>query len=203
VTPLRPELQMIADWIQPGSHVLDLGCGDGTLLKYLHEERQVTGYGLEIDQDNIVDAVANGINVIHTDLDAGLSEIESEAFDYVVMSETLQAVRYPDKLIDEMLRIANEAIITFPNFGHWRCRLQLILGRMPVTPSLPNTWYNTPNIHLCTLRDFESLCHDMSLKVLQRIVVDREHKSSPSAFLLPNLMGEIALYRLRRQTQST
>ncbi len=199
MTPLRPELRMIADWIRPGSHVLDLGCGDGTLLKYLHREQQVTGYGLEIDQSNIVDAITNNINVIQTDLDAGLSEIESNSFDYVVMSETLQAVRYPDRLIDEMLRIGNEAIITFPNFGHWRCRLQLILGRMPVTPSLPNTWYNTPNIHLCTIKDFEQLCRDMSLKVLERTVVDRDHKPSTSAYLMPNLMGEIALYRLRRR----
>ncbi|TDY04140.1 methionine biosynthesis protein MetW [Thiohalophilus thiocyanatoxydans] len=196
---LRSELRMIADWIRPGSHVLDLGCGDGTLLRYLHEKRQVTGYGMEIDQDKIVKAIENNINVIQTDLDAGLSEIESGSFDYVIMSETLQAVRYPDKLIDEMLRIGAEAIITFPNFGHWRCRLELFHGRMPVTPSLPNTWYNTPNIHLCTITDFEQLCEDMSLTVLQRIVVDRDHKPSVSAWLLPNLMGEIALYRLQRQ----
>ncbi|MFP3874573.1 MAG: methionine biosynthesis protein MetW [Thiohalophilus sp.] len=196
---LRSELRMIADWIRPGSHVLDLGCGDGTLLRYLHEERQVTGYGMEIDQDKIVKAIDNNINVIQTDLDAGLSEIESESFDYVIMSETLQAVRYPDKLIDEMLRIGAEAIITFPNFGHWRCRLELFYGRMPVTPSLPNTWYNTPNIHLCTIEDFEQLCEDMSLTVLQRIVVDRDHKPSATAWLLPNLMGEIALYRLQRR----
>lgn len=195
---LRSELRMIADWIRPGSHVLDLGCGDGTLLRHLHEERQATGYGLEIDQNKIVKAIANNINVIQTDLDAGLTEIESESFDYVIMSETLQAVRYPDKLIEEMLRIGAEAIITFPNFGHWRCRRELFYGRMPVTPSLPDTWYNTPNIHMCTIRDFEQLCRDMSLQVLQRIVVDRDHKPSFSALLLPNLMGEVALYRVRR-----
>lgn len=196
---MRPELRIIANWIDSRSHVLDLGCGDGTLLNYLQNHQQVTGYGLEIDQDKIVKAIANNINVIQTDLDAGLSEIESNSFDYVVMSETLQAVHYPDKLIDEMLRIGREAIITFPNFGHWRCRLQLIMGRMPVTASLPNTWYNTPNIHLCTLRDFEDLCRSKSITILQRTVVDREHKPSRGSRLFPKLMGEIALYRLCRQ----
>lgn len=199
MTPLRSELQMIADWIRPGSHVLDLGCGDGTLLHHLNQERHVTGYGMEIDQEKIVKAVANNINVIQTDLDAGLSEIESDSFDYVIMSETLQAVRYPDRLIEEMLRIGSEAIITFPNFGHWRCRAELFYGRMPVTPSLPDTWYNTPNIHMCTIRDFEQLCRDMNLRVMERIVVDRDHKPSTSARMLPNLMGEVALYRLQNR----
>jgi methionine biosynthesis protein MetW len=199
MTPLRSELQMIAGWIQPGSHVLDLGCGDGTLLHHLNQERHVTGYGMEIDQEKIVKAIANNINVIQTDLDAGLSEIESDSFDYVIMSETLQAVRYPDRLIEEMLRIGSEAIITFPNFGHWRCRAELFYGRMPVTPSLPDTWYNTPNIHMCTIRDFEQLCRDMNLRVMQRIVVDRDHKPSTSARLFPNLMGEVALYRLQNR----
>ncbi len=199
MTVLRPELRTIADWITAGSRVLDLGCGDGTLLAYLRDNRQVSGYGLEIDQAKIVQAIAKGVNVIQTDLDAGLTEFESNSFDYVVMSQTLQAVHYPERLLEEMLRVGREGIITFPNFGHWRCRLQLLSGRMPVTPSLPNTWYNTPNIHLCTLRDFEALCAKKAFHILERTVVDRAHRTSLPMRLLPNLMGEVALYRFQRR----
>ncbi len=196
---LRPELRTIADWITPGSRVLDLGCGGGTLLAYLRDNQQVSGYGLEIDQTKIVQAIDNGINVIQTDLDAGLTEFESNSFDYVVMSQTLQAIHFPDRLLEEMLRVGREGIITFPNFGHWSCRLQLLIGHMPVTTSLPNTWYNTPNILLCTLRDFEALCKEKAFHILERTVVDRAHRSSLPMRLLPNLMGEVALYRFQRR----
>jgi methionine biosynthesis protein MetW len=196
---LRPEHRIIADWITAGSRILDLGCGDGTLLAHLRDNRQVSGYGLEIDQAKIVQAIAKDVNVIQTDLNAGLTEFESNSFDYVVMSQTLQAVNYPDRLLEEMLRVGREGIITFPNFGHWSCRLQLLMGHMPVTPSLPNTWYNTPNIHLCTLRDFEALCADKAFHILERTVVDRAHRTSLPMRLLPNLMGEVALYRFQRR----
>lgn len=196
---LRPELRIIADWISPGSRVLDLGCGGGTLLAHLRDNRQVSGYGLEIDQAKIVQAVDKGVNVIQTDLDAGLTEFESNSFDYVVMSQTLQAVHYPERLLEEMLRVGREGIITFPNFGHWSCRLQLLFGHMPVTPSLPNTWYNTPNIHLCTLRDFEALCSEKAFRILERTVVDHAHQTSLPMRLLPNIMGEVALYRFQRR----
>jgi len=197
MTTLRPELRTIADWIAPGSRVLDLGCGEGTLLAHLRRERQVDGYGLEIDPAKIVRAIDNGINVIQSDLDVGLSEFEDASFDYVVMTQTLQAVHYPDRLLEDMLRVGREGVITFPNFGHWRCRLQLLGGHMPVTASLPHTWYNTPNIHLCTLRDFEELCAEKGFAVLERTVVDQAHRSTLAMRLLPNLMGEVALYRLR------
>ncbi|OGT22396.1 MAG: methionine biosynthesis protein MetW [Gammaproteobacteria bacterium RBG_16_57_12] len=197
---LRPELETICSWIQPGSRVLDLGCGDGTLLKHLRESRQVNGYGLEIDSANIERCFEAGINVIQTDLDVGLSDFDEESFDYVVMTQTLQAVHYPDRLIEEMMRIGREGIVTFPNFGHLSIRLQLIFGgTMPVSRTLPNEWYNTPNIHLCTLKDFENLCLEKGIKILQRTVVDPTHRTTLGARYFPNLLGEIAIYRFCRK----
>jgi methionine biosynthesis protein MetW len=198
---LRTDLALIGEWVEPGSHVLDLGCGDGTLLAHLRDNRRVTGYGLEIDDDNIVKCLHTGVCVIQTDLDKGLAEIEHNSFDYVIMTQTLQAVRHPDKLLQEMLRIGRQAIVTFPNFGHWQARLQLFFqGRMPISRALPSEWYDTPNIHLCTLRDFENLCRKQGIEILQRAVVDPRHRTSPVMRLLPNLMGEIALYRFCKRT---
>lgn len=198
---LRPDLDIISGWITPGSRVLDLGCGDGTLLAYLQDHRRVTGYGLEIDDANIVKCLQTGVNVIQTDLDAGLSDFQANTFDYVVMTQTLQAIYYPHKLLDEMLRIGREGIVTFPNFGHLRTRIQLGFGgHMPVSKFLPNEWYDTPNIHLCTLKDFERLCHKQDIHILQRTVVDHMHKASLSSRLLPNLFGEVALYRFKRKS---
>lgn len=198
---LRPDLEIISEWIPARSRVLDLGCGDGTLLSQLRATRQVTGYGLEIDDENIVKCIEAGVNVIQTDLDAGLSDFDADSFDYVIMSQTLQAVHYPERLLDEMLRVGRAGIVTFPNFGHWQCRLQLTLGgHMPVSRTLPSEWYNTPNIHLCTLSDFERLCRNKGIAILERTVVDHAHRSSLGMRLWPNLLGEIALYRFRRQS---
>jgi methionine biosynthesis protein MetW len=195
---LRPEFRAIVNWIKPDSRVLDLGCGDGTLLAHLRDQRNVIGYGLEISQNKIVKALGNKVNVIQFDLDAGLTEFDSNSFDYVIMSQTLQAMHYPDDILDEMLRVGREGIVTFPNFGHWRCRLQLLAGRMPVTRSLPNRWYNTPNIHLCTLTDFENLCTNKNYHILDRSLVDSQHQARVGSLIAPNLMGEIAVYRFRR-----
>lgn len=198
---LRSDLALISRWIRHGSRVLDLGCGDGSLLVYLRDHRGVSGYGLEIDDYHIVQCMAAGVNVIQTDLDAGLHEFGTGQFDYVIMTETLQAVRFPDRLLHEMLRIGREGIVTFPNFGHWKPRLHLALrGVMPVTRALPHQWYSTPNIHLCTLRDFERLCDASGIEVLQRAVVDIEHQEMPLMRVFPNLLGELAIYRLRLQT---
>ena len=196
---LRPDLDIITRWIQPGSKVLDLGCGDGTLLQYLQENHQATGYGLEIDPDNIAKCISAGINVIQTDLNVGLSDFDEDSFDYVIMTQTLQAIKRPDLLLNEILRIGREGIVTFPNFGHWSTRLQLALGgHMPVSRTLPNFWFNTPNIHLCTIRDFEILCRQQDIHILQRSVVNYAHRSTIATRLLPNLLGEIALYRFQR-----
>ena len=196
---LRADLQIIEQWIQPGSHVLDLGCGQGELLHYLQNEKNVHGYGLEIDPDNINACIAKGVNVIDKNLDLGLDNFEDRSFDTVVMTQALQAVHYPDRILEDMLRIGREAILTFPNFGHWRCRLYLgIKGRMPVSEFMPYTWYNTPNIHFCTFKDFENLCHERSVKILDRLVVDQTHRSSTLSAMWPNLLGEVAIYRVTR-----
>lgn len=195
---LRTDLELLSNWIQPSSHVLDLGCGDGTLLEHLRQQRQVTGYGLEIDPENVTRCIAAGVNVIQRDLDEGLSDFKDNAFDYVMMTQTLQAIRCPDQLLPEMLRIGREGIVTFPNFGHWLARLQLLRGKMPVSRALPYQWYDTPNIHHCTLRDFEALCQKLNIQILECMVVDPEHKSSWGMRTFPNLLGEIAVYRIQR-----
>ncbi len=198
---LRADLAIIAKWIKADARVLDLGCGDGTLLAYLRDNRNVRGYGLEINAFNIEDCVKNKINVIQADLNDGLKAYFADnSFDYVIMSQTLQATEQPDLLIGEMLRVAGEGIVTFPNMAHWSARLQLgIKGIMPVTKNLPNQWFNTPNVHLCTLNDFEVLCENHGIQILQRTVVDHSHKQGSWLMsLFPNLLGEIAIYRFCR-----
>jgi methionine biosynthesis protein MetW len=183
----------------PYSRVLDLGCGDGSLLERLNSEKQVLGYGLEIDQDNIAACFERGVNVIEQDIDHGLGNFPAQHFDQVIMTQTLQAMQYPDKVLAEMLRVGKEAIVTFPNFGHWRVRGYLLLkGRMPVSRTLPYEWYNTPNIHLCTVRDFETHCRKNSIRICERVLVDRLHRDSLLSRLLPNLFAEIAIYRVSR-----
>lgn len=197
---LRTDQALIAEWIRPNSRVLDLGCGDGTLLTYLHRQRRITGYGLEIDPNNITACIERGVSVIQLDVDAGLSDFDDDSFDYVIMTQTLQAVHYPHGVINEMLRVGREGIVTFPNMGHWRSRMQVALhGRMPMTMALPYKWYDTPNIHLCSVRDFELLCEEEGIKVLECTTVDHAHRSSIGMRLFPNLLGEIAIYRFRRE----
>ena len=202
-SPLRPDLDIIADWIAPGASVLDLGCGDGALLHHLKTEKQVNGYGLEIDQRNLETCIERDLNVIQADLNEGLAQYFSDdRFDYVVMSQTLQATRRPDLLVEEMLRVGKQGIITFPNMAYWKGRVQLgIEGIMPVTKSLPNEWYDTPNIHLCTVKDFEHLCEQRNIAILQRTFVDHTHRKSTLAMrLFPNLFGEIAIYHFCKKT---
>lgn len=196
---MRIDHKIIERWVCPETRVLDLGCGDGTLLKHLTDTKHILGYGLDINPENILRCVENNVNVIEQNIDEGLYNFEDRSFDTVIMSQTIQTMQYPDKALEEMLRIGRECIVTFPNFGHWRARLQLLInGRMPVSDILPYEWYNTPNIHFCTFRDFEVLCRAIDIKVLNREVVASRTMGSLLQHIHPNLFGETAIYRVSK-----
>lgn len=197
----RADLQLIATMVEPGSRILDLGCGNGELLAWLQQHRQVTGYGLEIDREKIAHCLARGVNVMDLDLDLarGLDDFGADDFDMVVMTETLQAVRHPEHVLDAMLRIAPRAIVTFPNFGHLGYRLQLLLrGRMPVSRWLPYQWYNTPNIHLCTCSDFTAFCRRRNIVITRWHVLNADYRSTALIRMNPNLFGTLAIYQMHR-----
>lgn len=187
----RPDFEVIADWIPRDAHVLDLGCGDGALLRFLRERRGVTGYGVEIDDDNVLACTRNGVSVIQGDLERGLSDFDDRSFDFVLLSQTLQAMRNTEHIVREMLRVGRAGIVAFPNFGYWKNRLHVLGGRMPVSPKLPYSWYDTPNIHLCTLSDFEAFCAARGIRITARSVLSGKR---PVSFC-PNLLGELAIYR--------
>ena len=191
----RSDFQAIAAWVRPNCSVLDLGCGDGLLLKYLKETRSARGYGVEIADANVLACVKNGVNVIQSDLERGLAGFDAGSFDCVILSQTLQAVRHTDSLLLDMLRVGREVIVSFPNFGRWDLRLQIAMGgKMPMSAELPYQWYNTPNVHLFTIADFESFCESHGVRVLERVVL---HEGRPVSSLA-NLLGTLAVYRLQR-----
>ena len=190
----RADFSTIADWVAPNTRVLDLGCGDGSLLAYLRESRGASGYGIEIDDAGVLASIGNGVNVIQSDLESGLAGFDDQSFDSVILSQTLQAMRHIEELVAEMLRVGREAIVSFPNFGNWSHRLQVLKGRMPVSKSLPYEWYDTPNVHLCTVADFDAFCAERSFHVLDRVVLRDGRRVS----VLPNLFGSLAIYRFRR-----
>lgn len=187
------EIERITHWVAPGARVLDLGCGKGTLLKHLWQTRQAPGYGVEIDDAHVLECVKNDVNVLQMNLEDGLAAFADASFDYVILSETLQAIHHQEPLMKEMLRVGREAIVSFPNFAYWRARIQIAFaGHMPVSRELPYEWYDTPNVHHCTLIDFEALCAKLGLRILERVVL----RNGGTVSFLPNLLGAHALYRV-------
>lgn len=188
---MRADLDAIVKWVEPGARVLDLGCGDGQLLRTLWEARQAPGYGVEINDARVLACVQNDVNVLQVDLESGLSLFGDGSFDCVILSETLQTIHRTELLVREMLRVGREAIVSFPNFGHWSARLQVAFGRMPVSDTLPYEWYETPNVHHCTIRDFEDLCRRLGVRIRERLVLH----GGRAVTWLPNLFGSVAVYR--------
>jgi methionine biosynthesis protein MetW len=194
----RPDLLAIAKIIPHKVRVIDLGCGNGTFLHLLKKEKEVNGLGIELSQEYIIECIANGVPVIHSDLDEGLKFVSNNSFDYVVLSQTLQAVYRPDLLINEMLRVGKQGIISFINFGYIPARIQLLLkGTMPETKTLPNPWYNTPNIHLATIIDFRNLCRMLGVKIIQEIPIGRGDHSLAKA--MPNLFASSCVFVIARR----
>jgi methionine biosynthesis protein MetW len=193
VLQFRQDFAIISNWVSFGSKVLDLGCGDGKLLQFLRLSLEVKGYGVEKDDANWLACMENGSNVIQMDLEDGLSGFEDQSFDTVILSQTLQAMHNTEEIVQEMLRVGREVIVTFPNFGYWRNRLQITNGRMPVSKTLPYQWYDTPNVHLCTINDFDQFCKNHKISILERCVIT----NSQTVHFMPNLLGNLAMYRLK------
>ncbi|MDE2167364.1 MAG: methionine biosynthesis protein MetW [Alphaproteobacteria bacterium] len=194
---LRGDLRLVGSMIEPQTRVLDIGCGDGELLYYLVHSKGVDGRGMELSQSGVNSCVRHGLSVIQGDADNDLEDYPSDAFDYVVLSQTLQATRKPREVLLNLVRIGRHAIVSFPNFGHWRIRMGLLIaGRLPSTPLLPYPWHETPNIHLCTIRDFALLCRDEGIRVEKSVSLDRFGR--PYTRALANLMAEQGLFLLSR-----
>jgi methionine biosynthesis protein MetW len=188
---LRIDLAQIADWVAPGSRVLDLGCGDGTLLAHLRDAKGCRGYGVELSDDHVAECVRARINVVQQNLDAGLRMFDDNMFDTVVLSQTLQAMHNAEGLLREMARVGRQGVVSFPNFGHWKHAVSLMAGRMPVTKHIPFQWYDTPNIHLCTLKDFEILAAKVGLLITSRAVF----ADGRTVGVFPGLRATLAVYR--------
>jgi methionine biosynthesis protein MetW len=202
---VRPDLAVVANMVTFGSRVLDVGCGDGALLQLLADEKGVDGRGVEISQHGVNDCVAKGLSVIQGDADTDLDDYPDSSFDYVVLSQTLQATRKPRNVLVNMLRIGRRAIVSFPNFGHWRVRTQLLTkGRMPITSSLMDAWYDTPNIHLCTIRDFVELVDDIGARIERGVALDNSRAPTlvNAPWWLWNIMGAQAVFLLERRNDT-
>ena len=191
----RADFDLIAGWVQPGERVLDLGCGDGALLRRLIDERGAKGYGVELEDAEVLAAIANGINVIQGNLEQGLAGFDDQTFNHVVLSRTLQTVRHTERILGEMLRVGREAVVSVPNFAYWKNRMAVMSGRMPVSEDLPYEWFDTPNLRFFTILDFEALCGKMGLVIRERQVLDDAGRAVTEE---QNFLGSLAVYRLGR-----
>ena len=190
----RADFDAISSWIEPHSQVLDLGCGDGSFLQFLKSQKPVHAYGVEIDDLRVLACAQKGLNVIQQNLEGGLALFENNSFDTVVLSQTVQTIHQTEKILREIVRVGKESIVSFPNFGHWSHRLAVALGRMPVSKSLPYKWYNTPNVRVLTITDFEQLASSLGLSVIDRYVLHEGREVT----VMPNFFGSLALFRIRR-----
>ena len=192
-------IDVIKNWIDKESQVLDLGCGDGKILNILTKELGVTALGVEINQENLNECINLGLNVIQQNIDEGLSNFSNKSFDVVIMSQTIQVLKEPKQALLEVTRIGKESIVTIPNFGHWATRLNLLLsGRMPVTGALPNNWHDTENIHLCTIKDFEVLCSECGIDILEKRFFIGSGKEKGLTHIIPNAFAATAIYKISK-----
>ena len=198
---MKKEFKIISELIENNTRVLDVGCGDGTLMKYLKDEKNVDTRGLEISKNNVQNCTSKGLSVIEGNAEKDLHQFPSLSFDYVVLSQTLQAFYNPEKVIDDLLRVANKAIVTIPNFGHWKVRIHLLLkGTMPVTKNLPNEWYNTPNLHMCTIKDFFNFCSKKKIELYKSIALNGEKTSTINSgnINIRNLSSELGIFLIKK-----
>ena len=195
LSTVRPDLAFIAHWVPKGAHVLDVGCGDGAMLSYLHSDKRCTGYGIEIDDDKLLESAARGIDVIQHDMEKGLAIFGDNSFDTVLCLSSLQMMQHVEALLRDIVRVGAEAIVSFPNFAYWPHRVALLRGRMPVSRSLPYQWYDTPNVRCATIYDFEELAEECGLEVLERVAL----VGGQPVTVLPNLRGSLAVFRLRKK----
>ena len=192
-------LSVIEKWVEVRSKVLDLGCGNGNILSELQKTKDINGLGVEIEEKNIEECLLQNINVIEQNIDDGLINFSNDSFDVVILSQTIQVLKNPDSALEEITRIGKTCIVTIPNFGHWRSRLSLLLnGRMPVTSPLPESWHATPNIHLCTLKDFEMLCSELLISIEERVTVNSNNQNKWYLDIWPNLFSASAIYKISK-----
>ena len=192
-------LSIIERWVEEGTKVLDLGCGNGEILFELKKTKKITGLGVEIEENNIEECLLKNINVIEQNIDNGLINFSNNSFDVVILSQTIQVLKNPNTALEEITRIGKTCIVTIPNFGHWRSRISLLIsGKMPVTNPLPDSWYGTPNIHLCTLKDFENLCNDLSISIEERVAINSGNKNKWYLNIWPNLFSASAIYKISK-----
>ena len=198
---MKKEFKIISELIENNTRVLDVGCGDGTLMKYLKDEKHVDTRGLEISKKNVQDCTSKGLSVIEGNAEKDLHQFPNLSFDYVILSQTLQAFYNPEKVIDDLLRVANKAIVTIPNFGHWKVRIHLLLkGTMPITETLPNEWYNTPNLHMCTIKDFFNFCSKKKIELYKSIALNGEKTSKINSgnINIKNLSSELGIFLIKK-----